>query len=138
MERRPAIALKALMVLTAVDMMIALVVRLEALQEFLSGEPDWLHVLAVSGLAVIVLAVLAMWASWPEVRSLWVRIRDADGRLDAVGVTSHDWHWQATPDWGRRTAAPPPPTPSATSRRRSSDARSWICCTPTTSSGPAG
>ena len=95
---RPAFGLKALMVLTAVDMLIALVVRLQALRDFIAGDRDWLHLLAVSGLAVIVLAVLAMWATWREVRSLWVRISDADGRLDAVAVTSHDWHWQATPD----------------------------------------
>ena len=88
-----------LFVVLILDAVLAVVVRMGALGRLIRGNTNyWADYVAVAGLALIVLVVVAVLRSRRDVAALWVHAQDGDEQLAALDATSHDWLWHATPE----------------------------------------
>lgn len=95
---RPRDAVSLLVLVVAVDVLLAAALRADRARDFFSGRRDWESALGVFAAAYLLVVVYALVLVARHHTAIRERLRRSDATLAAHAETSSEWLWEMTPE----------------------------------------
>ena len=96
-SRRPE-PLRLLVIVVAIDVVVAGVLRFDRAQQFIDGRRDWQSWVGLGAAAYLVLVLVALVLAVRETTRMRADVASAESALARHAETTSDWLWETTPE----------------------------------------